>query len=393
MKARIYSYQLVLISIVCLLAACSNRKDSSSENILPIIDVQKTYPKKKVKLQDIAEVEYIALETTDNLLWKGGVTTFSDKYITNYDITSGNLLLFDRAGKGLKHINRQGNSGEEYLPYSSIILDEENEELLVNDVRKHKILFYDLAGNFKRVIDLPDDQFYSEMYNYDHSRLIVYRQKREDDIINSYFLLSKKTGEIEREIIIEPNGRKLSPMHFVDRNGQRVMFAFQTFVISTAYPKLVLNEISNDTIFTLEPSMKLKPLVVQIPNRASMNPEIFLFYAMDSRDYLFLYTVEKTFNKETRDFPQKKLMYNKKEQMVYEQDLYNEDYERENPFTISPQKTSFSSSNSNIFVTTLNAADLIEAYKNNKLKGKLKEKASRLDEEDNPVLMIVKMKK
>ena len=45
-------------------------------------------------------------------------------------------------------------------------------------------------------------------------------------------------------------------------------------------------------------------------------------------------------------------------------------------------------------VTSLNASPLVEIYKKGQLKdGKLKEIASRLDEEDNPVIMLVKQKK
>ena len=45
-------------------------------------------------------------------------------------------------------------------------------------------------------------------------------------------------------------------------------------------------------------------------------------------------------------------------------------------------------------VTSLNAARLVEIYKKDQLKdGKLKEIASRLNEEDNPVIMLVKQKK
>ena len=45
------------------------------------------------------------------------------------------------------------------------------------------------------------------------------------------------------------------------------------------------------------------------------------------------------------------------------------------------------------FATRLEAPDLVDALNDGKLRGPLKEIASRLDEEDNPVLMIAKYKK
>lgn len=45
-------------------------------------------------------------------------------------------------------------------------------------------------------------------------------------------------------------------------------------------------------------------------------------------------------------------------------------------------------------VTSLSASRLVEIYKKEQLKdGKLKEIASKLNEEDNPVIMLVKQKK
>lgn len=43
--------------------------------------------------------------------------------------------------------------------------------------------------------------------------------------------------------------------------------------------------------------------------------------------------------------------------------------------------------------TILNTFDLCKNYKEGKLKGKLKEVAAKLGEDDNPVIMLVKPKK
>ena len=45
-----------------------------------------------------------------------------------------------------------------------------------------------------------------------------------------------------------------------------------------------------------------------------------------------------------------------------------------------------------VFCTALNAAELVEANSKGELKGRLQEIASQLDEEDNPVIMLVKRK-
>jgi hypothetical protein len=49
--------------------------------------------------------------------------------------------------------------------------------------------------------------------------------------------------------------------------------------------------------------------------------------------------------------------------------------------------------NEETFQVTLEAYKLVEDYKKGLLKGRLKEIAATLDEEDNPVIMMIKQKK
>ncbi|MDR1407115.1 MAG: 6-bladed beta-propeller, partial [Tannerella sp.] len=50
---------------------------------LPVIDISKKYPDKKIRLQDIADIEYVPLETTDDVLLsdKAVLSYVSDKYM------------------------------------------------------------------------------------------------------------------------------------------------------------------------------------------------------------------------------------------------------------------------------------------------------------------------
>ena len=82
-------------------------------------------------------------------------------------------------------------------------------------------------------------------------------------------------------------------------------------------------------------------------------------------------------------------MYDKEEKAVFQVTIYNDDYvdKRTVAMTAKPINREIED------VTSLNAARLVEIYKKDQLKdGKLKEIASRLNEEDNPVIMLVKQK-
>ncbi|MDF9828725.1 6-bladed beta-propeller [Parabacteroides sp. PF5-6] len=392
----------VLISYFCFawllligLVACAPKEKTVVQEVVTI-DASREYPEKKMLLQDMAEVDYIRLETSDEMLWKGGVKAFTDNYILNQNLSTGDILLFDKTGKIIRKINHQGGSGEEYSPYSSALFDEENEELYVNDTDKRKIFVYDLEGNFKRVLDFVPDKYYyySSLHLFDAKHLIVYNDAQEDEEDNSYLILSKQTGEIEKEIIIPPTSRKLFLRHTLQSGGETMTIVFMNYPLAAAHPKLILTEISNDTIFSLNQAMELKPIIVQKPSRSTMEHETFLFYTMESNNYIFLSATAKKFIGEgynTKAIAYN-LIYDKKEAACYQQDVRNGDFTPEKKVYIPPVMPQLSLSNKNVFLQILNAGDLVEAYENNQLTGRLKEIAKELDEEDNPVILVARFK-
>ena len=85
-------------------------------------------------------------------------------------------------------------------------------------------------------------------------------------------------------------------------------------------------------------------------------------------------------------------MFDKKFSQFYElEDIINKDY-------IKDGHTSLVAGNNvdvptNHCVRTMNTEKLCQSYQEGKLKGTLKEVASKLKEDDNPVLMIVHLKR
>ena len=117
------------------------------------------------------DVEYVALETTDEFLTQGLVQDVGKEYIlaTNRN-NDGDIFIFDRkTGKGVRKINRRGQGAEEYARINEIILDENNGEIFVKSPG-NKILVYDLYGKFKRCLSL--DREVSSIFDYDKDNLI-----------------------------------------------------------------------------------------------------------------------------------------------------------------------------------------------------------------------------
>lgn len=58
----------LILLIPFFLMGCQVEKSRSVKVDLPVIDISKQYPKEEICLQDIADSEYIPLETTDDIL-------------------------------------------------------------------------------------------------------------------------------------------------------------------------------------------------------------------------------------------------------------------------------------------------------------------------------------
>ena len=173
------------ISIESQIDAISN--DNTDGNIR--IDVSKKYDEKKISIQNISNISYISLETNDDFLWRGNVKGITESYILGGDNKTGDILLFDRNGK----INHKGNGAQEYTSFITIVPDEDNAEIFVNDNFKKKIFVYDFDGTYKRVLNYPSGGMFYRIYDFDDKYLIGY-DKRNNEILNKFVIFSKQTG-------------------------------------------------------------------------------------------------------------------------------------------------------------------------------------------------------
>lgn len=378
----------LILSVV--LAGCGGKGNKPSNDDLIIVDVSKSYPKKELVLQDFMDVEYIALETTDEFLTQGLVRDVGKKYlvVTNRN-RDGDIFIFDRpTGKGVRKINRQGQGAEEYTRINEIILDESNEEIFVKSLG-NKILVYDLYGGFKRCLNL--DRELSSVFDYDKYNLIGYdmsdyHSKGEDRTRSYHIIISKQDGSITREIFL-PFKTINTP---IVKDGDRFIASY-SYQIRLSHGKCTLMDTSADTLYNYAPDGTLTPFLVRTPSAHAMEPEVFLYMGISTDRYCFMQTVKNVFNFEKGNgFYTDELMYDKKEKALFQVIVCNGDYAEKRPVAMTAKSVNSEIENA----TSLNAFRLIEIYQKGQLtEGRLKEIASRLGEEDNPVIMLVKQKK
>ena len=365
-----------------------NHSDTPEELIK--VDTSASYPEKKLILQDFMDVEYIPLETNDEFITQGGVMAVGKKclLVKNW-VNDGDIFVFDRAtGKGIKKINRKGQGAEEYTFINDIILDEDRNEIFVNSSQSKTIQVYDLQGNYKRTLKHVDGMQYFNVFDFDKDNLICYdisvfeMDGKAKDRPSFHSIVSKLDGSVTQQISI-PFEVVKAPML---KEGDGVASTIILSIIPCEKDWLLV-ETSTDTVYRYSTKdQKLKPFLVKTDNGDS---EMFLTMGVITNHYYFIDLIKKKFDFATgRGFPLFGLMYDKQENALFSPVVCNGDY-------VNERKVSMSSSLIGEGVANYQrlAADrLVEALEKNELKGQLMEIATQLDEESNPVIMLMKYK-
>ena len=387
--------------VASLLFGCGDGKQKDSDGLITV-DVSKSYPKKELILQDLFDIEYVPLETTDEMLTEGHIQYIGDNYMIfkNLGRMAGEIFIFDRQGKAVRKINRLGQSGEEYLNILGVDYDEQADELFVNSHYSDKVFVYDSEGNYKRSFDYLDGILYNPIKILDTERLIAYDDYSEYDKVpvkrDCYLILSREDGRLLEKIHIPYEEKKDMDIVQNNLNGKQTRsWRIRNTLMLPLQDDWLLNEPSADTIYTYSFAQGLKPLIVRTPPVNEMDPEVFLFPTIFTDRYVFMQAVERSFNFGIdKDVPRTNLIYDKTEQTAYEGEVINRDFEGMPVNLWFAHRVIMEFNDDEIaFATRLEAPDLVEALNDGKLRGPLKEIASDLDEEDNPVILIAKYKK
>lgn len=384
----------ILINFQAILLSCVEVKQPA-DNVITVDVTKNNFPKKELIIQDFMDVEYIPLQTTDDFINQGFVQEIGKEIIVVINRTGdGNIYVYDRTGKALRKINRKGQGGEEYTYITKIILDEDNNEILVHDHHIKKIYVYDLYGNFKRSFSYKENTkgwLYTDMSNYNKTNLICFDEY--NDKGRAFVLVSKLDGSITKKIDIPFEvSKSLVKLQFDEANNRVSGMAPDPYntILSFNGGKILL-DVFSDTIYTFMPNKTLHPFIVRTPSVKSMDPEVVLILRLLSDRYYFMETVKNEFNFESNTgFSKTYLMYDNQERSLFRYTVYNGDFTIKKEMYMSLLRPA---NDKNESWQRLDAPQLVEAFQVGALKGRLKEIASALNEESNPVIMLIKPKK
>jgi len=377
------------ILLIFFLMGSQLMSSQSKKGNLPVIDFSKNYPTKDIRLQDIADTEYIPLETTSDILLSDNaeLSFVSDNYILVCEPLLGDIFVFNRTGKIYSHFNHKGQSGQEYPWIRYAIFDEINEEIFVCN---QSIQVYSLSGKYKRTLKINTLQNESVVYNYDNESLLMY----DDVIIDSGF--EHKTKKKPYRLMSKKDGSLISLLnfHFPKRYSSRILQkdgknerAIQMYFPSNVYygHDFMIADISSDTLYMLTQNKKITPLLVRKPSVHASEPRKVWTTLLTTDKFMIIGAVVLDFTSKGGKFPA--WIYEFKTGKIYKEDISDSESERGIWRIISSPATA-----KNMTAQLVQAPSIINAYKRKQLNGKVEKFIKTLREDDNPVLRIIKFK-
>ncbi len=371
---------------------------SDSENLdksLGVVEIMADgdYPEKTINLEDIADVRYVPLETTDQSLIQGinKMATSDDKIII-CDLGQNTIFIFDKDGHFINSINKQGPGPQDYSLIHNFAVDFQKEEIYICDYQlKYRILTYSFGGDFIRESKLDQKIWPSILYNYDENHLIAYdtynMDSGEEVSKQPYSLINKGNGQVSPLPLIIEN-RKSNCVTISEGDNLLSVAADIDPMIKTD-DGVVISDFALDTIYKYT-DHKLIPIGVR---KNLGQKDLSAFRAYNSNYALLNILKMDVDEKNLKDAPSKiksKLfLLDKKNSSISAATIKMSDMIRRNEINWDCYGKDLHESG---VAWSFKASVLTKRLKEQRLNGKLKEIASTLNEEDNPVLMLAKFK-
>ena len=361
---------------------------------MPVLDMMLRYPKKIIDLQDIADVEYIVLEThEDGLAGSNYYTTLTDSLIITYN-SSNDILIFHRDGRFSHSFNREGGSGKEHsLISENLCVNPEQKEIYIYESARGRIQVYSFDGQYKRTLKVKGDGFeFGRLFYIDTKSMLL--EDRNDVGANGnnprpYYRLSVADGSKKRLPLKVEKRISNAESWYVKESGLFWGISVNISPVANINGELIISDFALDTVFAYRDE-RLIPIARKVNwMKKSGVPWLVTLDAITDKYYLW-HAIEKDTNKMV--WPDKTFLQDRYTGECTQIKLADKN--------ITDKKYRFRHrASANLFCLPKGyimqyypAYSLVELYKEGKLQGELKEIASKLSEDDNPVLMLAKFK-
>ena len=243
---------------------------------------------------------------------------------------------------------------------------------------------------------IEDFVLFTNILNYDVDFLLGYSStqlniSRGLTDKSPYYLISKKDGSRYPLDLKVKNG---ITNYIYNGKGEEIGYLNHFSLLQNGNEWWIL-ELSSDTIYSLVDRKKI-PIAVQHPSMHSITPPLAIF-PYGFTDYFLVFDVVPLFTDEKnprRPYNESKtLVWNRITNKLECWEIYNSDISSDASFNDAPTmfRNGLAMKNCGFFM--YGPEGLINQYKRGELKGRLKEIAANLREDDNNVVVLLKYKK
>ena len=209
---------LKLIALAFLMTACQHKEQSlffstykEGENEIRVFRLDSYTDTIPLKLTDIAEdIKIIKLETIDSSLVSTFNVFINDQYIVSQDFY--NILLFNRDGKYLKNLSRSGRGPGEFNNLRQIVLSDRGNKLYGLEFSPEKIHCWNLNDNDYKGIHTGTEGVSNDIMVVEDSLIFVSNMRY--DICKDKLLVINPEGKILNRI---PNTSNEDSKHSMGR--------------------------------------------------------------------------------------------------------------------------------------------------------------------------------
>ena len=386
--------------LMLALSACTSQPKAPADSTLPVLDLSKDYPEIKVDIHELGEVEYIPLETTDESIMRVGLYHYiSNDYIIVQDL--GVMQIFDRKGKHITRFDHTGPGPKEYHYIHGCKADFRAKELYIYDPKKIQV--YSFSGEWIRTVgNIPEGIRPEFTFDYNEKYLITHNvfhdywnfEKLPVDL-TPYYLIDKQTGKfIPLPLTVKNRISRIVHKEIKDISENVAQPIVEKILINPMLANgsdILIADFGLDTLYSYK-NDRLTPIAVQYPSAHSTNPPVVIAPFFYTDQFLIFKPVEIRYDSKYAlqpldDAPL--MMWNRKTNEIYRIQLY--DSNRPNRKLKNTMEGMQLENPNQIFIAHY-ADKLCTDNEEGKLKGKLKEVASKLTEEDCHVVAICKLK-
>ena len=379
---------MAMVLLACLGALAQNK---TGKNV-PEVDVTQAKRFAPLKVSEKATVEFIPLETNADFLLDrvaGALINVTENYIVTVNITEGKLFVFSRQGKALHTFCRKGQGPEEFVYPIAVRVDDKSKEIFVLDYKKVQV--YSLTGKYKRSLNIPENVKIGSMFNYDDKHLICYDNHnldRQGEKVTEqpFFLFSKKDGKITRIPLTIQN--RIGQSMYIEREGKKMVVTMNNIAPMVKNgDEVVLSDMGSDVVYLYKKG-KVTPLLKRNPGTMDFNPRSAMGVVMKLGDIVWLREVKKEVKGPRPDINM--LTYDVSTGEVNNLVLWD-DVNFTNPYSVQ-SRNERQELPYNCTAANFQPDYLKKLNEQGRLTGRLKELAEEMLEDDNPLLILYKLK-